>query len=88
MKDYNILTNEYLNNSEDIKKIDRELNILKAAKKYYQYRKINPITGKYYDEKKEQEYLNKKELIMKKLLIRKRKCSSILLISKIAMKSN
>ena len=63
------MTNEYLNNSEDIKKIDRELNILKAAKKYYQYRKINPITGKYYDEKKEQEYLNKKELLMKKLLI-------------------
>ena len=72
LKDYNILTNEYLNNNEYIKKIDKELNILKAAKKYYQYRKINPITGKYYDEKKEQEYLNKKELLMKKLLNKKK----------------
>ena len=72
LKDYNILTNEYLNNSEDKKKIDNKLNILRAAKKYYQYRKLNPITGKYYDERKEQDYLNKKELLMKKLLNKKK----------------
>ena len=70
LKDYNIITNEYLNNSEDKKKIDRELNFIKAAKKYYQFR--NPITGKYNDEREEQDYLNKKELLMKKLLSKKK----------------
>ena len=69
LKDFNILTNEYLNNSEDKKNIDRELNILKAAKKLYQLRKINPITGIYSDEEKEKDYQNKKELILKKFLI-------------------
>ena len=71
LKDFNIVTNEYLNNSEDKKKIDSELNILTAAKKFYELRKINPITGIYNDEEKEKDYQNKKELILKKFLNKK-----------------
>ena len=72
LKDFNILTNEYLNNSEERKRIDKDFYNLKAAKKYYQFRKINPITGVYNDEKKEKDYQDKKDLIIKKILNRKR----------------
>lgn len=72
LKDFNVITNEYLNNNDEKNKINLELQRLSAAKKIFKYRKKDPITGIYYDEDKEKDYLKQKELNEKKLLNKKK----------------
>ena len=71
IKDYNIITNEYSQYNNEKKKIDSDLQKLIAAKKMKKFRNMNPITGVYYDDKKEAKYqeqiaLNNKKLLKKK----------------------
>ena len=73
LKDFNILSNEYYENSDKKHKIDNEVYHLNASKKFYKYRELNPLTGIYYDEEKEKSFQDKKELIIKKLLNKKEK---------------
>ena len=70
LKDYNILSNEYYENTNEKKNIDLEINLLNSAKKFYKSRLVNPITGIYYDEEKEKEknIQDKKKLNSKKFL--------------------
>ena len=72
IKDYNIITNEYSQYNSEKKKIDLDLQKLIAAKKMRKYRNQNPITGVYFDDKKEAKYLEKKALNDKKILNRKK----------------
>ena len=71
LKDYNILSNDYNENDKEKKKIDNEVHNLIASKKFFKRRKINPLTGIYYDEEQEKNFQEKKELILKKLLNKK-----------------
>ena len=74
LKDYNILSNEYYENTNEKKNIDLEINLLNSAKKFYKSRLVNPITGIYYNEEKEKEknIQDKKKLNLKKFLINKK----------------
>jgi len=72
IKDYNIITNEYSQYNSEKKKIDSDLQKLIAAKKMRKYRNQNPITGVYFDDKKEAKYLEQKALNDKKILNRKK----------------
>jgi hypothetical protein len=71
LKDYNILNNDYNENDKEKKKIDNEVHNLIASKKFFKRRKINPLTGIYYDEEQEKNFQEKKELMIKKLLNKK-----------------
>ena len=72
MKDFNIITNEYLQNNKEKNITDLKLFNLNAAKKFYKFRNKNPITGIYYDEEKEKKYQEQTELNTKKLLNKKK----------------
>jgi len=71
LKDYNILSNDYNENDKEKKKIDNEVHNLIASKKFFKRRKINPLTGIFYDEEQEKNFQEKKELMLKKLLNKK-----------------
>ena len=73
LKDFNILSNDYYENDIDKKKIDSEVKNLNAAKRFFRYRKLNPLTGIYYDEEQEKRFKEKKELMLKKILNKKEK---------------
>ena len=64
IKDYNIITNEYSQYNSEKKKIDSDLQKLIAAKKMKKDRNQNPITGVYFDDKKEAKYQEQKALIV------------------------
>jgi len=72
IKDYNIITNEYSQYNNEKKKIDSDIQKLIAAKKMKKFRNMNPITGIYYDDKKEAKYQDQKALNDKKILSKKK----------------
>ena len=72
LKDYNILSNEYYENNNEKKKIDDYIYKMNATKKFFKLRKLNPLTGIYYNEELEKNEQEKKELIVKKLLNKKK----------------
>ena len=72
IKDYNIITNEYSQYNNEKKKLDSDLQKLIAAKKMKRFRNRNPITGVYYDDKKEAQYQEQKALKDKKILNKKK----------------
>lgn len=59
-KDYDVITNKYKVFHEDKTKADYELSKLHAAKNYWKSRDYDAIQGRYLDEKKEEEFLNKR----------------------------
>ena len=72
LKDYNILSNDYYENNNEKKKMDDYIYKINATKKFFKMRKLNPLTGLYYDEELEKNAQEKKELIAKKLLNKKK----------------
>ena len=56
-RNYDILTNKYLEDNEDKSKVDRIMEKDDAAKKYWKTNIYDPISGQYYDPKKEAEFL-------------------------------
>ena len=72
IKDYNIITNEYSQYNNEKKKIDSDLQKLIAAQKMKKFRNRNPISGVYYDDKKEAKYQEQKALIEQKILNKKK----------------
>ena len=75
-KDFNILSNDYNENDKEKKKIDKDINILSSAKKFFKFNKSNPLTGICYEDELEKSLEDKKELIDKKLLNKKEKSFS------------
>ena len=56
MRDFNIVTNRYWDRHEQKHHVDRQVELLEAAKKYWETHDFNPIAGNYYDPVKEGEF--------------------------------
>ena len=56
MRDYNIINNKYLELHDEKNQIDKEVERLNAAKKYWQTHDFDAVNGEYYDKDKEGKY--------------------------------
>ena len=72
LKDFNIISNDYIHYNKEKNITDLKYNNLKSAKKFYKLRIKNPITGIYYNEDKEKKFQEQNELNIKKLLNKKK----------------
>jgi hypothetical protein len=57
MRDYNIVTNRYLQLNDEKLKVDQEIERAEAAHKYWKTHKFDAVNCNYYDQDKEGEYL-------------------------------
>lgn len=58
LRDYNIISNRYLELHNEKIQVDREVERLDAAKKFWDKNDFNPVNGEYYDDQKEDEFRN------------------------------
>jgi hypothetical protein len=56
LRDYNIITNRYLELHDDKVNVDKEIELLNAAKKYWKTHDYDPVNVQYYDPDKEQTF--------------------------------
>jgi hypothetical protein len=56
LRDYNIISNKYLELHQEKTQIDKEIERLTAAKKYWKNHDFDAVTGEYYDPEKEQKF--------------------------------
>ncbi len=57
LRDYNIISNRYLELHEDKSSTDKAIEKYELAEKYWKTHVYDPITGQFYDPKKEAEFL-------------------------------
>jgi len=57
LRDYNIITNRYLELHEDKSNTDKLIEKHELAEKYWKTHVYDHVTGQFYDPKKEEEYL-------------------------------
>ena len=57
LRDYNIITNRYLELHDEKTQVDSEVQRLDAAKKYWKSNDFDPVNGSYYDPDKEKEFV-------------------------------
>lgn len=55
-KNYNIVTNQYLEHHDSKLTADEKVLRAEAAKKYWKTHNFDPVTCRYYDQKKEDEF--------------------------------
>lgn len=56
IRDYNVVTNRYLEHHENKDKANKEIALQEAAKKYWAFREFDPVQGQFYDENKEETF--------------------------------
>jgi hypothetical protein len=56
LRDYNIITNRYLELHDDKLKVDQEIQRAEAAQKYWQTHQFDPVNCEYYDPSQEQQF--------------------------------
>ena len=56
LRDYNVITNRYLELNDEKLQVDKEIERLNAAKKYWKTHEFDPLNIQYYDPDKEAEY--------------------------------
>ncbi|CAI2365184.1 unnamed protein product [Moneuplotes crassus] len=61
LRDYNIITNRYLELNDEKVVVDKEIERLNAAKKYWKTHDYDPVNTQYYDPDKEQEFVDERE---------------------------
>lgn len=61
LRDYNIVTNRYLELNDEKLQVDKEIERLNAAKKYWKTHGYDPVNIQYYDPEKEAEYQTMKK---------------------------
>lgn len=54
MRDFNIITNRYVDLHDHKERVDQEVERVEAAKKYWETHDFNPININYYDPDKEE----------------------------------
>jgi hypothetical protein len=57
LRDYNIITNRYLELHEDKTKTDKMIEKCELAEKYWKTHNYDPVSGQFYDPTKEEEFL-------------------------------
>lgn len=57
LRDYNIITNRYLEFHNEKEEVDKEIERMNAAKKYWKTHDFNPVNIELYDPDKEKEFL-------------------------------
>lgn len=60
LRDYNIITNRYLEFHNEKIEVDKEIERMNAAKKYWETHNFNPVNAEHYDPDKEQEFVEKR----------------------------
>mmetsp|Transcript_32711 Transcript_32711/g.28983 ORF Transcript_32711/g.28983 Transcript_32711/m.28983 type:complete len:183 (+) Transcript_32711:426-974(+) len=61
LRDYNIISNRYLELHDEKIVVDKDIDRLNAAKKYWKINEFNPVSIEYYDPDKEQTFQVKKK---------------------------
>ena len=61
LRDYNIITNRYLELHDEKTQVDQEVQRLDAAKKYWKSNDFDPVNGAYYDPDKEKSFTDKRD---------------------------
>ena len=64
-KDYNIVSNKYLEHHDNKVVADEQILRAEAAQKYWKTHDFDPVNCKYYDEDKEQKFVQEREEEMK-----------------------
>jgi len=64
-KDYNIVSNKYLEHHDNKVLADEQIHRAEAAQRYWKTHDFDPINIKYCDGQKEQEFIAKREAEMK-----------------------
>ena len=57
LRDYNIISNRYLELHEEKMQVDREVQRLEAAKMYWKTHDFDPVNGQFYDPDKEGKFV-------------------------------
>ena len=65
LRDYNIITNRYLELHDEKVEVDKEIERLNAAKKYWKTHDFDPVNIEYYDPDKEQDFRETRTLKQK-----------------------
>lgn len=60
-KDYNIVSNKYLEHHDTKVQTDEQILKAEAAQRYWKTHDFDPINAKYYDDKKETTFVNKRD---------------------------
>lgn len=56
IRDYNVITNRYLEHNDSKEKTNKDIALQEASKKYWAFRDFDPVQGQFYDEKKEGDF--------------------------------
>lgn len=56
LRDYNIITNRYLELNDEKAVVDKDIEMLNASKKYWNTHSFDPVNVEYYDPEKEDEF--------------------------------
>ena len=62
LRDYNIINNKYMELHEEKIHVDKEVERLHAAKKYWETHNFDAVTGELYDKEKEKDFQAKREV--------------------------
>ena len=65
LRDYNIITNRYLELHDAKVKTDQEIQKVEAAINYWKTHDFNPVTSSYYDPEKEDHFVQDREVKQK-----------------------
>lgn len=65
LRDYNIITNRYLELHDAKVKTDQEIQKVEAAINYWKTHDFNPVTSNYYDPEKEEHFVQDREVKQK-----------------------
>ena len=60
LRDYNIITNRYLELHDAKVKTDQEIQKVEAAINYWKTHDFNPVTSSFYDPEKEQDFVEER----------------------------
>jgi hypothetical protein len=61
IRDYNVITNRYLEHNDSKEKTNKEIALQEASKKYWAFREFDPVQGQFYDEEKEKTFQSKRD---------------------------
>lgn len=62
LRDYNIITNRYLELNDEKVEVDKEIERLNAAKKYWKTHDFDPVNIQYYDPDKETDFVETRKI--------------------------
>ena len=57
LRDYNIITNRYLELNEEKQNTDKLIEKYELAEKYWKTHVYDPVSGQYYDPKQEEDFI-------------------------------